>query len=106
MSPSMWNAGPVRIDFRGSPRPTLGVEWEFALVDKKTRDLTNSAAALFPAVGPDLPDQARLHKALLRNPVELVTGVCCSVGKAMADRRGPQAVVLPAPAALRCDPSR
>src|SRR3546814_2748592 len=80
MSPSRWTAGPVRIDFRGSPRPTLGVEWEFALVDQKTRDLTNSAADLFAAVGPDLPDQDRLHKELLRNTVEVVTGVCGSVG--------------------------
>ena len=31
----------ARIDFAGSPQPTLGVEWEFALVDAKTRDLSN-----------------------------------------------------------------
>nr|WP_218855755.1 glutamate--cysteine ligase [Nocardioides daedukensis] len=99
----MWNAGPVRIDFRGSPRPTLGVEWEFALVDKKTRDLTNSAADLFAAVGPDLPHQDKLHKELLRNTVEVVTGVCGSVGEAMADLRGTLDVVLPAADALGVD---
>ena len=37
----------MRIDFRASPRPTLGVEWEFALVDRRTRDLRNEAAHLF-----------------------------------------------------------
>ena len=28
----------ARLDFAGSPRPTLGVEWEFALVDAATGD--------------------------------------------------------------------
>ena len=29
----------MRIDFHPSPEPTLGIEWEFALVDKESRDL-------------------------------------------------------------------
>ena len=37
----------MRIDFHGSAEPTLGVEWEFALVDRRTRDLRNDAAHLF-----------------------------------------------------------
>ena len=49
------------IDFRSSPRPTLGVEWEFALVDKTTRDLSNSAADLFTAAHDKLPDPGKLH---------------------------------------------
>ncbi|MDN5896132.1 MAG: hypothetical protein L0H93_19170 [Nocardioides sp.] len=40
----------MRIEFHGSARPTLGVEWEFALVDRSSRDLINSAAALFTSV--------------------------------------------------------
>ena len=36
---------PERIEFAGSYRPTVGVEWEFALVDAVTRDLSNEAAA-------------------------------------------------------------
>ena len=36
----------VRIEFATSPEPTLGVEWEFALVDRRTRDLRNDAAHL------------------------------------------------------------
>lgn len=76
------------IEFRGSPRPTLGVEWEFALVDKTTRDLSNTAADLFEAVAERSGDgrpHPRLHKELLRNTVEIVTGVCGSVDEAMAD---------------------
>ena len=33
----------THIDFASSPRPTIGVEWEFALVDAQTRDLSNEA---------------------------------------------------------------
>jgi len=77
----------VRIDFRGSPEPTLGVEWELALVDRRTRDLRNDASHLFARAKPRLSDPERLHKELLKNTVELVTGVCHTVGEAMADLR-------------------
>ena len=85
----------VRIDFRGSPEPTIGVEWELALVDRSSRDLANTAADLFAAAGPRLPDPGRLHKELLRNTVEVVTGVCGTVGEAMADLRRTLEVVVP-----------
>ncbi|WP_439031474.1 glutamate--cysteine ligase [Gordonia terrae] len=74
------------IEFDGSPTPTLGVEWEFALTDKVTGDLSNSAAALFAAVGEKHPERAgKIHKELLRNTVELVTGICRTTGEAIAD---------------------
>ena len=72
-----------RIDFAGSPRPTLGVEWEFALVDAATRDLSNEAAAVIADIG----ENPHVHKELLRNTIEIVTGVCDTVGEAMADLR-------------------
>ena len=74
----------MRIDFHGSPEPTLGVEWEFALVDKKSRDLSNTASELFAAAKPRLDNPARLHKELLRNTVEVVTGINHTVGEAVA----------------------
>ncbi len=86
----------MHIDFHASPGPTLGVEWEFALVDQESRDLANSAADLFEAVRPKLSDPNRLHQELLRNTVEVVTGVCETVGEAMADLRGTLDVVVPA----------
>ncbi|MGP3707485.1 glutamate--cysteine ligase [Gordonia paraffinivorans] len=74
------------IEFDGSPAPTLGVEWEFALTDKVTGDLSNSAAALFAAVAERHPERAgKIHKELLRNTVELVTAVCRTTGEAVAD---------------------
>lgn len=72
-----------RIDFSGSPRNTLGVEWEFALVDATTRDLSNEAAAVIAEIG----ENPRVHKELLRNTVEVVTGICDTVPQAMDDLR-------------------
>jgi len=73
-----------RIDFNGSPRPTLGVEWEFALVEAATRDLSNEAASVIADIG----ENPHVHKELLRNTIEVVTGVCDTVGEAMVDLRG------------------
>ncbi|MGV0799198.1 glutamate-cysteine ligase family protein, partial [Mycolicibacterium elephantis] len=72
------------IDFAGSPRPTVGVEWEFALVDSETRDVSNEATQVIEELGENNP---RVHKELLRNTVEIVTGICDSVPQAMDDLR-------------------
>ncbi len=88
--------GGVRIEFAASPEPTLGVEWEFALVDRQTRDLRNDAAHLFARAKARLTDPGRLHKELLRNTVEVVTGVCRTVDEAMTDLRETLSVVVPA----------
>ena len=76
----------VGIDYRGSAHPTLGVEWEFALVDKVTRDLSNSASELFDSVRQkEGADDPKLHKELLRNTVEVVSGICGTVDEAVED---------------------
>jgi carboxylate-amine ligase len=85
----------VRIDFHGSPEPTLGVEWEFALVDKQSRDLSNTASELFAAAKPRLANPARLHKELLRNTVEVVTGINHTVGEAVAELRDTLETIVP-----------
>lgn len=86
----------MRIDFHGSAEPTLGVEWELALVDRRSRDLRNDASHLFARAKPRLPDPERLHKELLKNTVEIVTGVCRTVDEAMSDLRRTLAAVVPA----------
>ena len=73
----------ARIDFTPSPRPTIGVEWEFALVDAQTRDLSNEATAVMAEIG----ENPRVHKELLRNTVEVVSGVCDCTAQAMEDLR-------------------
>jgi carboxylate-amine ligase len=94
------------IDFAASPRPTLGVEWEFALVDRETRDLVNAAAPLFARVEQrtGVPGGSpRLHQELLRNTVEVVTGVCDTVADAVGDLRQTLSVVGEAADALGVD---
>ncbi|GAA3703650.1 glutamate--cysteine ligase [Gordonia hankookensis] len=74
------------IEFDGSPTPSLGVEWEFALTDKVSGDLSNSAADLFALVSERVPERrGKVHKELLRNTVEIVTGVCRDTPEAIAD---------------------
>lgn len=93
----------MRIDFHPSPEPTLGVEWEFALVDRASRDLVNAAGELLAAAHARLPDPSRLHGELLRNTVELVSGVCDTVGDAMEDLRRLLYVTLPVADGLGVD---
>ncbi len=71
------------IDFAASNGPTLGVEWEFALVDKRSRDLVNAASELFDLVSERHGPQPRIHKELLRNTVELTTGICHNTAEAV-----------------------
>lgn len=75
----------MAVEFPGSPRPTVGVEWEIALVDKTTRDLSNSAADVFDSVGRIAGETPRLTKEFLRNTVELVTDVHDTVAEAVDD---------------------
>ena len=96
----------VRIDFHGSPEPTLGVEWELALVDRRTRDLRNDATHLFARAKPRLADPGKLHKELLRNTVEVVSGICHTVGEAMDDVRGTLEAVDPGRRRARHRPVR
>ncbi|GAC56998.1 carboxylate-amine ligase [Gordonia hirsuta DSM 44140 = NBRC 16056] len=74
------------IEFRASAEPTLGVEWELALVDRASRDLRNAADPLFTLIADrGLSRAERIHRELLRNTVELVTGICRTTGEAMDD---------------------
>src|SRR3954466_7251079 len=91
------------IEYAASPRPTLGVEWEFALVDRTTRDLANSADEVFDRVRELHGEQPNVHKELLRNTVEVVTGICDTVPEAMADLTGTLRLVRPVAAELGVD---
>jgi carboxylate-amine ligase len=64
---------------------TLGVEWEFALVDRTSRDLVNVADDLFALHRDRHGEDPRVHKELLRNSVELTSGVCATTGQAVDD---------------------
>jgi glutamate---cysteine ligase / carboxylate-amine ligase len=78
----------VNIDFASSARSTLGVEWELALVDRRTGDLVSVAENVLQDLKshhPELKDDdehPHVKQELLLNTVELVTGVCTSVDQA------------------------
>lgn len=93
----------MHIDFHASAAPTLGVEWEFAMVDRETRDLVNTASDLVDLAAGRLDRPEALHKELLRNTIEVVSGVCGTVGEAVADLSETLRVVLPAAAELGLD---
>lgn len=75
--------------FHPSPGRTLGVEWEIGLVDPATLDLTSRAEELLAITGEqeDGPHSSRstVTGELLRNTVEIVTGICANAGAAAAD---------------------
>ncbi|MFS0483744.1 glutamate--cysteine ligase [Corynebacterium striatum] len=70
--------------FARSAEPTLGVEWEVALVDPTTWDLVPRGAELIDRVRAAAPE-IHLEKEFLQNTVELVTGICHTVPEAVAD---------------------
>ena len=80
--------------FARSPLPTLGVEWEIALVDPQTRDFVPRAGELIDAVLRQDPT-VHVEKEFLQNTVELVTGVCTTTGEAMAELERMMSVIRP-----------
>jgi carboxylate-amine ligase len=75
----------VAVEFECSPRPTLGVEWEIAMVDRTTRDLSNHAGEILADVGARVGETPRITHEMLRNTVEIVTGICANAAEAVAD---------------------
>ncbi len=75
----------MRVDFVPSSGPTLGVEWELALVDAHSLELVPRAQRLLDAV--DDPKRGPIRQEYLTNMIELVTGVHHRVDEAMDDLR-------------------
>ena len=73
-------------EFHASAQPTLGVEWEVALIDPGTRDLVSRAADVVALVQAEHPE-IHLEREFLANTVELVTPVCHTVPEAVASLR-------------------
>ena len=95
----------MRIDFHASPAPTLGVEWEFALVDRTTRDLVSVASEVHELAGgrPDVPPQSVLVLEAAEEGLDLggvrqrhidwlPLGVALVVGGEQVDRHGPNCI--------------
>jgi carboxylate-amine ligase len=74
------------MDFPGSA-PTVGIEWEVALVDPETRDLVPKAPELMAELDRRYPGHT-VTREFLANTVEMVTGVHETVPGAVEDLRG------------------
>jgi carboxylate-amine ligase len=76
----------VEIPFSSSPRASLGIEWELELVDRDTRQLRSGATALLGALAPaEGIEHPKAKRELFECCVEVITGVCATVGEAEAD---------------------
>lgn len=76
----------MHIDFASSARTSLGVEWELELVDRHTRQLTPVSSAVLADIseqGDGLHPKAK-HE-LFQSCVEVITGICQTVGEATQD---------------------
>jgi YbdK family carboxylate-amine ligase len=80
----------VQIEFASSDHASLGVEWELQVVDPATRELVGAAGDLLEdlkkARGGEEHPKAK-HE-LFQSIVEVLTGVCDTVGQATADLAG------------------
>lgn len=79
----------MQIAFSGSPRSSIGVEWELELVDRATGELRSGATEILSELarvrGAEHP---KVKHELLESCVEIITSVCGTVGEALADLEG------------------
>ncbi len=73
------------VSFAQSPRSTLGVEWELALVDADSLDLVPRAGDVLSALADNSAVEGKIVGEMLTNTVEVVSGVHTTVGGAIDD---------------------
>jgi carboxylate-amine ligase len=75
------------IPWTPSPGPTLGIEWELQLIDRRSRMLRQDAREVLAAL-PGRSESGEHPKAkyeLMQSAVEVVTGICSTVAEAKGD---------------------
>jgi carboxylate-amine ligase len=76
----------MEIEFTPSRRSTVGVEWELALVDRRSGQLSSVAERILEQVRPDGQEEhPKIKQELLLNTIEIITGVCSTISEATAD---------------------
>jgi carboxylate-amine ligase len=79
---------PVQIPFVSSQGSSLGIEWELELVDLETRQLRTGATDILAEMSPGGVEHPKAKHELLESCIEVITGVCQTVGEATADLAG------------------
>jgi carboxylate-amine ligase len=76
----------MEIEFTPSRRSTVGVEWELALVDRRSGQLSSVAEQILEQVRPEgRPEHPKIKQELLLNTIEIITGVCSTITEATTD---------------------
>jgi carboxylate-amine ligase len=77
----------MRIPFNASPTSTVGVEMELTVVDRSTRELVSAASDLLADLGRGRPggEHPKAKHELFECTVEVITGICTTIGEARAD---------------------
>ncbi|MFN2502853.1 MAG: glutamate--cysteine ligase [Acidimicrobiales bacterium] len=75
------------IEFKASERSSLGVEVELQIVDRATRQLASAASPILAELGQSHPrgEHPKAKHELLECTVEIITGICQTVGEAKDD---------------------
>lgn len=73
----------MQVDFAPSEQSTVGIEWELALVDLASGELTPAAPTVLQACGGG--EDAPIRKEYLQDMVEIVSGVHRTVAAAVED---------------------
>ena len=93
--------GLVHIAFRGSPRSSLGVEWELDFVDRETGELRSGASEILTLLAAHTGTETPKAKhQVLESCVEVMTRVRDTVDEAIADLQETVAEVRDGAAAL------
>lgn len=79
----------MHIDFNPSGGPSLGVEVEYELIDRTTRELASGSLPILEQMGAGHPDgeHPKAKHELFQCTIEVITGICTSVAEAKADLR-------------------
>jgi YbdK family carboxylate-amine ligase len=75
----------VQIPFVSSRVSSLGIEWELELVDLETRQLRSGATEILTEMSPGGDEHPKAKHELLESCIEVITGVCATVGEALGD---------------------
>jgi carboxylate-amine ligase len=86
-------SSPARLGFGESPRSTVGLEWEMGLVEPGTAELSQAGPEVLEALargGGNQQDYSGTYAPhvtgeFMNNTIEIVTGVCRTVGEAGKD---------------------
>jgi carboxylate-amine ligase len=75
----------TKLPFKGSPRPTIGVELEVQILDPETMNLTSGSLDILERVNTNGVEHPKIKQELTQSTIEVITGICDTVAEARAD---------------------